>query len=194
MGHNYPISNRLTTSMTIFLKESGTHLNNVFADIDQINQLKMDAAFEIFLPGEVDLKKLGFGVDSFFWEGLPYEETLKYKFGANFELNVIGKYDFQVLEREAPKVFHERSWIPINVGGSGMDIFINSLYSLEPEEVNFSLRSLLNTVLGHQKRWAILYSPQYDGFDDIRKGSIENTIELFSDRVTQGGPGFLIYK
>jgi hypothetical protein len=154
----------------------------------------MDAALEILLPQDTDLASLGFKVPTFTWQGVEYPQGKpECTFGKNFILKVLESYDMRFVLSKIPAELRNTQWMPIAVLGEGLDIYNADIFGLQNEEEEFSLRKLFDLVLKPQRNWIVIYSPQYDGFNKIKQGSVNDIFNELECSIKNTREGFLIY-
>ncbi len=155
----------------------------------------MDGSFEFLLPKNSITQGFEFEIPMFEWQGVNYPQgTAECKFGSNFILKISENSDILIssYKKSMPKYYQNEEWHCIEVLGKGMEIYIGSLYELGAEEINNSLKDLINTLLQDKTMWAVVYSHQDDGFEEVKKGSISDILLNFENAIRKS-EGFMIY-
>lgn len=154
----------------------------------------MDGSFELLLPEDLDLKAMGFEVAVFEWDGVLYpKDTLSYRFGRNFILTLQEQSNVWLMRSFFPPHFQKIRWHSIEISGDGMDFFFDSLLGSGNEEKDFTLRDLLTWFTQKTKIWMVVYQYQNDGFQWVKKGSVETVILNLEKSVLTDSNGFLVY-
>jgi hypothetical protein len=153
----------------------------------------MDALFEILVPHTSKIKLLNFKIPLFDWGGQTYPQGLpECLFGNNFKMKISEISGF--IEQNMPHEYRTSNWQCISVDGDGLDIFVDALYGLNKEEVGYTLYDLLTAILCGQTNWMVVYEPQYDGFNKVKKGNIDDVIKELGNAIKSGDDnGFMIY-
>lgn len=154
----------------------------------------MDASFEVLVPFDTEFVKLKFEIPFFEWQGEKYPQGLpESSFGSSFQLKEMEHYNFKNVEESIPLSLKNIKWKVISIQGDGLDNYVAELFGFGMEEIGFTLRDLLYTLLGDLQNWIVIFGPQYDGFDVAKRGDIEDVLVDLEDSLKIESRGFLIY-
>ena len=151
----------------------------------------MDVAFEFLLPRETKMSSIKFERFIFKWKG---EEFSQNKEEALFK-------QFKLTKSDAPKhilsllpaVFQKEQWQCISII-DGIDDLINELSedgNIPPK--NNALMNLLDSLIGNEKKWVVIFEPDYDCINEVLEGNIDIAFYKIVDSLTIKKNGFVMW-
>jgi hypothetical protein len=155
----------------------------------------MDASFQFLLPKEADLSPFNFQIPMYEWDGVNYPQgPPECKFGKNFRLVQEDELNPMLWTRYLPNNYPRINWQIIEVFGDGIHIYWEQLYgSDKQEEAGFTLKDLIQLMLGNKPNWMVAFERNYDdGYGEPRKGKVEDIVPAFQ-LLNSLETGFLLY-
>ncbi|WP_315822671.1 hypothetical protein [Paraflavitalea speifideaquila] len=92
---------------------------------------------------------LPFKIPHFEWDGVNYPQgPPECKFGSNFELKILERYNFDYIQSKVPRSLRGIEWQPISVQGDGLDLYVAQIFGMgKGEEEGYTFKDLLFTLL-----------------------------------------------
>lgn len=151
----------------------------------------MDVGFEFLIPFNAELPTLKFEQPVYVLEEKSYPQGNEEFWFLGFKLikSNIPEHIIGLL----PKRFQNEHWQCISII-DGIDDII-SIYS---ENINTrqgynTLLKLLTSITGIEKKWVLVFEPDYDGIDEVLEGDVEIAFSQIVNSLTIEKTGFVIW-
>ena len=160
----------------------------------------MDAFLFFLIRKDADLTPFEFKIPMFMWDGIDYPQgPPECRFGSNFKLRLADenlKGTVKSIIDRLPYHYKKTGWQFIEVIGDGVHIYRDTLYrDNKQEETDYSLRDLINTMLGNKSTWAVGFERNYDDGLPVSEGTIGDVMnEMYNCFKGVSKAGFLLYK
>lgn len=151
----------------------------------------MDIAFEILLPIEDEISSFQFQQPEYEWQGIRYPQGPA---ESSF-------YSFKLLKSSVPTSIisllpshcQTINWQCISILGDGLKLVKDSLLGICKDNNERFLVALLNTLLSNKSKWVVVFEPEYDGIDEIKKGDIEEVLQKIKSSFLIKKRGFVVW-
>lgn len=152
----------------------------------------MDIAFEILLPISDNLSFFQFKQPEYEWQGCKYPQGPPECSFYSFILKKlpIPSHRLAML----PEYCRTIPWQCISIFGDGLYILKNGLSEGGRRDVEAQLLGLLNALLSNKSKWVVVFEPDYDRLDEVKKGEIEEVFEKIKASLLVEKRGFIIWR
>ncbi|NLR62517.1 hypothetical protein HGH93_30780 [Chitinophaga polysaccharea] len=149
----------------------------------------MDIGFEILLPLQSKIPAINFKQPFYELEGEEYPQSQE---EANF-------YYFKLIKSNVPEhiisllpdKFRKCQWQCISVV-EGMNDLMTKL-SVDIRDGDGALLNLLSSLTGNEKKWVVVFEPDYDCIDEVLEGSLMDASRKIIDSLVTERNGFVLW-
>jgi len=151
----------------------------------------MDVGFEFLLPIESNITTIKFEQPVYEWQGEKFLQGQEEAWFYYFKLIKSNVPDHII--PLLPNNFQTEQWQCISIL-DGIESLINelSLYTNIPKE-NEILLNLLYSLTGVEKKWVVVFEPDYDCIDEVIDGDVHIAFRKIVDSLTLERNGFVLW-
>jgi len=151
----------------------------------------MDIGFEFLLPIETEISTIRFEQPFYEWQREKFSQGQEEAFFYYFKLirSNVPEHIISLL----PNSFQKECWQCISIV-DGMDPLIDEL-SIDTSilQENSILMDLFSSLTGGEKRWVVVFEPDYDCIDEVLEGNINIAFRKIVDSLTIEKKGFVLW-
>ncbi|RFS19981.1 hypothetical protein DVR12_19845 [Chitinophaga silvatica] len=151
----------------------------------------MDVGFEFLLPIESKISSIKFEQPVYEWQGEKFPQGQEEAWFHYFKLirSNIPRHIISLL----PDSFQNEQWQCISII-DGIDDLVNELsVNVDKVKKNNVLLDLFSSLIGIEKRWVIVFEPDYDCINEVLEGNVNIAFRKIVDSLTIERDGFVIW-
>jgi hypothetical protein len=151
----------------------------------------MDIAFEFLLPRRWYNTKIEFRQKVYEWQGEEFPQGQEEAWFDYFKLvkSDIPEHIIPLL----PDYLQKQDWMCISVQDGIEDLLAELSVKSSNAFENTSLMNLVTTLLGSEKRWVVIFEPDYDCINEVLEGVITIVLQKIVDSLNISREGFVIW-
>lgn len=151
----------------------------------------MDVGFEVLLPIESEITTIKFEQSVYEWQGEKFPQGQEEAWFHYFKLTKsnVPEHIIPFL----PNDFQRERWQSISII-DGIESLINELsLNTNIPKKNDILLNLLYSLTGVEKKWVVVFEPDYDCIDEVMEGDVHIAFHKIVDSLTLKRNGFVLW-